>query len=126
IALRGIRRPDVQVVAKFRRQEPAAERREELRELDVLPLLDGVLDAERVDVALVEVPLIQVPDIAEETQIHLSLLALEEKKAAVRHVLRRFLLLLLDLLQRLSRGERAGTAVRHPDASVVVAPCLAK
>ena len=75
IALRRVRRPDVQVVAELRRQEPAGERREELRQLDVLPLLNRVLDAEGVRVGRVDVPLIEIARVAEEAEIDLALLA---------------------------------------------------
>ena len=75
IALRRVRRPDVQVVAELRRQEPAGERREELRQLNVLPLLNGVRDAEGVGVGRVDVPLIEIAHVAEEPEVDFALLA---------------------------------------------------
>ena len=51
IALRGVRRPDVEVVAELRGQEPAGEGQEELVELDVLALLHRLGLAEGVGVA---------------------------------------------------------------------------
>ncbi len=60
IALRRVRRPDVEVVAELRRHEPTGERRKELRELNVLPLLNGVRDAEGIRIRRVDVPLIEI------------------------------------------------------------------
>ena len=87
IALRGVRRPDIEVVAKLRRQEPAGERQEELVQLDVLAPLHGLHVAEGVGVGLVEALLIQIARVAEEPHVHLALLALDEQESAVRDVL---------------------------------------
>ena len=87
IALRRVRRPDIEVVAELRRHEPAGERREELRELNVLPLLNGVRDAEGVRVGRVDVPLIEIARVAEEPEIDLALLAVVEQEPGVGDVL---------------------------------------
>ena len=86
IALRCVRRPDVEVVAHLRREEPPRERREELLQLDVLAPLDGLRVAEGVDVGLVQIPLVQIARVAEEPEIDLALVAVEEQEADVRNV----------------------------------------
>ena len=93
IALRRVRRPDIQVVAELRREEPAGERREELLQLDVLPQLHVLRVAEGVDVGRIEAPLIQIARVAEEPEVDLALLAVVEQEPEVGNVLERLLLL---------------------------------
>jgi len=61
----------------------------------------------RTGVARIDAELIQIPDLAEETKIDFSFVAAEDEEPGVGHVLRRFLALLGELLQRLPRGKRA-------------------
>ena len=86
IALRCVRRPDVEVVAHLRREEPSRERREELLQLDVLALRNGLRVAEGVDVGLVQISLVQIPRVAEEPEIDLALVVVHEQEADVRNV----------------------------------------
>ena len=88
IALRRVRRPDVEVVAELRRQEPAGERQEELLQLHVLAPLHGLHVPERIDVGLVEALLIQIARVAEEPEVHLALVALDEQESDVGDVAR--------------------------------------
>ena len=121
IALRCVRRPDVEVVAHLRREEPPRERREELLQLDVLAPLNGLRVAEGVDVGLVQIPLVQIPPVAEKPEIDLALLAVDEQEADVRNVRER-----LGLRRLRCHGgagaELGAAAVGHPDAGLVVAP----
>ncbi len=121
IALRGVRRPDVEVVAHLRREEPPRERREELLQLDVLAPLNGLRVAEGVDVGRVQIPLVQIPRVAEEPEIDLALVAVEQQEADVRNV-REGLGLLRLRCHGGAGAELGAAAVRHPDAGLVVAP----
>ena len=94
VALRGVRGPDVQVVAHLRRQEPAREGQEELVELEVLALLDGLGVAERVLVGRVQSLLVQVARVADEPDVDLALLPGDDPEASVGDVLQRLRLLL--------------------------------
>ncbi len=125
ITLRGIGRPDVQVVAEFGRQEPAAERREKLRQLNVLALLNRMLDAEGVGVRRVDTELIQVAHVAEQAEEDFAFLARVEAKTEIGDI-RGCLLRLRHLRCCRAGDELAAAAIRHPDAVVVVAPALAK
>ena len=120
IALRCVRRPDVEVVAHLRREEPPRERREELLQLDVLALRHGVRVAKGVDVGIVQIPLVQIARVAEQPEIDLALVAVEEQEADVRNV-REGLGLLLRLHDG-AGGELGAASVRHPDARLVVTP----
>jgi hypothetical protein len=129
VALRRVRRPDVEVVAHLRREEPAGEGQEELVELEVLALLDGLGVAEGVGVARVEPLLVQVAGVAEEPDVDLALLARHEQEPCVGDVLKGLPLLLLRLGRaRLRRGdeELGHAAIRHPHALVVEPPRLAE
>ena len=128
IALRRVRRPDVQVVAELRRQEPAGERQEELVQLDVFAPLHGLHVAERIRVGLVEPLLIEVAGVAEEADVHLALVALDDQESGIRDVARGFLRgLRRHSLDRPGPDDEVGHAtVRDPDALVVVAPGLSE
>ena len=121
VPLRCIRRPDVEVVAHFRREEPTGERREELLQLDVLAPLNGLRVAEGVDVGLVQIPLVQITPVGEEPEIYLALVTVEEQEADVRNV-RRGLGVCRLLCGGGACGELGAAAIRHPDAGLVVAP----
>ena len=125
VALRGVRRPDVEVVAHLRREEPARERREELLQLDVLAPLNGLRVAEGVDVGLVQVPLVQISSVAEEPEIHLALGVVDEQEADIRNV-REGLGLGRLRLDGWAGAEFGAAAIRYPDARLVVAPGPAK
>ena len=121
ITLRGIRRPDVEVVAHLRREEPARERREEFLQLDILSPLNGLLVAEGIDVGRVQVPLVQITAVAEKPEIDLALIAGEQQESDVGNVRERLGFRCLRFNSG-SGAELGAAAVRHPDAPLVVAP----
>ena len=114
IALRRVRRPDIEVVAKLRCEKPPGEWRKKLLQLDVLTPVDGVCIAERVDIGLIQIPLVQVPRVAEEPKIDLALLAVDEQEPGVGNVLERLRLRRLRL-RGLAGDELAAAAVGDPD-----------
>ncbi len=81
IALRGVRGPDVEVVAHLRREKPPREGREEFLQLDVLAQRNSLRVAEGVHVCLVEISLVQIPRVAEQAEIDLALVAVDEQEA---------------------------------------------
>ena len=88
VTLRGVRRPDVQVVAELRREKPSRERREELRQLDVLLPQHVVRVAEVIDVRRIQAQLVEIPRVAEEPEVDLAFLAVEQQEPEVGDVLR--------------------------------------
>ena len=127
IALRRVRRPDIEVVAELRREEPAVEGQEELLQLEVLTPRHRLHVAESVGVRVVQPELIQIPHVGEEPRVHLAFVAVEEQEPAVRDVAGR--LLLRFFLHRGARGahkEVSDAPVGDPDALVVIAPGLSE
>jgi hypothetical protein len=117
IALGRVGRPDVQVVTEPRIEEPARKRRKELRQLHVLATLHRFRVAEGVHVGLIDVPLIQVARVAEQTEVDLSFFTVEQQKPPVRHVRRCVLRDFSHLHLRHPADEKhAAAAVRDPDA----------
>src|SRR6185436_11206210 len=83
IALRGVRRPDVEVVAHLRCEKPPRKGREEFLQLDVLTQRNSLRVAKGVVVCLVEISLVQIPRIAEQAEIDLALFGVDKQEADV-------------------------------------------